>query len=360
MTLVTIPYIPTDISTPSNLQEFYYFLEHEVKPHADLLDKDTVQLTNIFKIMAKFDVLGVDVPKQLGGLLLDIPQRHYFMRNIMRASAALDLLQIQHQSAVKALATTSNKLLQQQYLAKALSGEIGIGIAYSHLRSSLNNPPVKSISNDNGYIVSGTARFVTGYNIFQYLEIGFINEFDEEIIAIIPFQNTKDNQLNFSQPLDLPAGKSTQTISIEINKLNVPHDSVLLKRPKGTFYNNSLTRFNLESLHAGMALAILDLIATSPRIKEKFIYNFYNDLLTVVKEYETQIILRNSEEWVSPVRAQGILLVNQCLIFASQIFRGVGVNNQHPLIRLQNEALLCSSIGADDHLMQELIKILKK
>ena len=256
MTQLTLPFVPNDIEVSERLKNFYHFLEQEVKPQADLLDNDTDKLTNIFNKMATFNVFGVDVPVQLGGLSLDITQRHYFMRNIVRASAALDLLQIQHQAALKALATSLNRKLQKQYLAKGLSGEITIGIAYSHLRSAVNNPPVRGKLNDHGYSVSGTMRFVTGLNIFQYLEIGFVNELDEEIIAIVPFQNTKENQLNFSEPMDLPAAKATQTISIEIKELQISHDAILLKKSKGSFYNNSLTRFNLESLHAGTALAL--------------------------------------------------------------------------------------------------------
>ena len=71
------------------------------------------------------------------------------------------------------------------------------------------------------------------------------------------------------------------------------------------------------------------------------------------------MISRNSEDLVAPIRAQGIQLVKQCLVFAEQVFRGVGVHRKHPLFRLQNEALLCASIGADDHLMRELIKIVQ-
>lgn len=92
-------------------------------------------------------------------------------------------------------------------------------------------------------------------------------------------------------------------------------------------------------MHASMSLAILNLIASSLRIQEGFILSFYNDLLSAVMNYESQIISHNSDDWVSPVRAQSIYLVNKCLIFASQIFRGMGVNNKHPLIRL-NQYLL--------------------
>ncbi len=352
-----LPFIPQNIEISDNLKNFYHFLQNEVKPNADLIDKDTQQLIQIVNKMASFNVLGIDVPIQLGGLSLDIIQRHYFMRNIVRASGALSLLQRQHQAALKTLATSNNKIVQHKYLAKGLSGEIGIGISYSHLRNGVNNPPVRGQLSQQGYIVNGICRFVTGCNIFQYLAIGFVNEIGEEIIAIVPFQNNPNMKLK--EVIDLPAGKSTLTISIELNNLIVPHDTIVIIKPKGTFYQNSLTRFNLESIHAGTALAILDLIATSPRINEPFIYDFYAVLMASVANYEQSVISRKPDQLVAVVRAKGIHLVNQCLLFAQQVFRGIGANTKHSLYRLQNEALLESSIGADDHLIRELIKIMQ-
>lgn len=358
MQITSLPFKPDNIEISDKLSDFYHFLEHEVNPQADEIDHNTAKLVSVFNKMASLKVFGVDVPEQLGGFSLDIAQRHYFMRNIIRVSAALDLLQIQHQAALKALATTSNLALQQQYLAKGMTGEMTYGIAYAHLRSGLNNPPVRGKLTNNGYKVSGTLRFVTGFTIFQHLQIGFVNDAGEEIIAMAPFQQVNHHFI-ISDPMDLLAGKSTQTVSIAVHDLDISHDAIISIKPKGRFYNSSLTRFNHESIHAGTALALLDLVATSPRINEEFIHDFYCHLLTAVANYEARVITRNPKERVAPVRARGVYLVNQCLLFAAQVFRGVGVSRKHPLFRLQNEALLCASIGADDHLMCDLITLMK-
>lgn len=149
-----------------NIKNFYNFLEQEVKPQADLINNDKKKLTATFKKMAQLGVFGVDVPVALGGLELDIAERHYFLRNIERTSAALSLLQIQHQSACKVLSLTDNKALQKKYLSRALSGKVLIGIAFAHLRCGAANAPMRSIADSQGYIVSGHLRFVSGYKIF--------------------------------------------------------------------------------------------------------------------------------------------------------------------------------------------------
>lgn len=357
MSILTVPYIPTDIEITADLKNFYHYLEHEIKPQADRIDSDTKSLLAAFNAMAIYKIFGVDVPKESDGLELNITQRHYYMRNMVRTSAALNLLQMQHQAGLRILAASNSGALKQKYLSVALSGKHFIGIAIAHLRNSINNPQVRGIKCEQGYCVNGTLRFVTGHGIFQQLIVGFFNEHEEEILALMPFpkKNTIKNTFILSAPMDLPACKSTRTIWIELKNFIVPHHLILSIKPKYTFYNRSITRHNFESIQAGAALAVLDLIAQSPRITEQLIKDFYQKLIGDMYHYEQDVIARTQDMPVAPIRARGIMLVNRCLLFAGQVFRGSGVNKKHPLYRLQNEAQLIAAMAADDHLLRELV-----
>lgn len=161
-------------------------------------------------------------------------------------------------------------------------------------------------------------------------------------MALIPFRKSlaENTDIKFSRPIKLPACSSTATISMQIKNLFIPNSLVLQKRPKNSSLMNSLIRHNIESIHAGLALALLDLIASSPRIQEKMIADFHKKLLKAVENYEQQVIARKPDVPVAPIRVQGILLVNRCLLFAEQIFRSAAFAESHSLYRLHNEVML--------------------
>lgn len=345
----TLPFIPLHIDVGAPLRDFYHFLEHEVKPKANSIDKNTKTLLAFFERLKTFHIFGLNH--------LDISQRHYFWRNCERASSALNLLQTQHQAAVKMLTETPNTALQKQYLNAALNGDTLIGVGFAHLRK-VDNPPVRGKLTPEGYRVNGPIRFVTGHTIFEHIAIGFVNETDEEIFALIPFATPAmaDGEINFGKIIDLPAAKSTRTISMHVKNLLVPESAILSKKPKGTLNTHALTRYKMESLHAGTALAIADQIILSPRIHEPTIARHFQQLLSATENYEQRIISRKSTEPVAPVRAAGIQLTHRWLMFAEQIFRGGAFNKNHALYRIHNEAILTAAVAADDDLLNALIQ----
>lgn len=343
----TPPFIPSHIDVSAPLRDFYHFLEHDVKPKANPIDKSTKTLLSFFERLKTFHIFGLNN--------LDISQRHYFWRNCERASSALNLLQTQHQAAVKMLAATTNIPLQKQYLNTALSGDTLIGVGFAHLRK-IDNPPVCGKLTPEGYRVNGPIRFVTGQNIFEYLAIGFVNETEEEIFALIPFAApaASHGEISFGKIIDLPAAKSTRTISMHVKNLLIPESAILSKKPKGTLNTHALTRYKMESLHAGTALAIADQIILSPRIHEPAIADYFQQLLLATENYEQRIITRKPTEPVAPVRAAGIQLTHRWLMFAEQIFRGGSFNKNHALYRIHNEAILTAAVAADDDLLNAL------
>ena len=110
------------MKTKQKLEDFFSFLKMEVQPNRSLLDQDSEALFKMFDHMASTGVLGIRVPNSYSGLELTIDELYLFNRNLARSSAALTLLQTQHQSVQGLITKNSIDSFKQQWLPQSCNG----------------------------------------------------------------------------------------------------------------------------------------------------------------------------------------------------------------------------------------------
>ena len=125
------------------LKQIDAYLREQVAPYAGVLDRDPRELQSALRQMGDRNLLALQLSTRWGAPEVDPLTFWAFQEQVAVYSGALAFLQTQHQSAAKMLEHSSNKPLQQAYLPHLSSGQILVGIGFSHLRRA-DSPPVRA------------------------------------------------------------------------------------------------------------------------------------------------------------------------------------------------------------------------
>ncbi len=338
---------------PTKLQNFFTYLEQEIAPHAAVLDQDSNALKQAYEAMLEKQMFGAAVPQKFGGLELNNTEAYYFYRNLTCASAALNLLQAQYQGVLKMITAFASEEFKAQWLPPACRGEI----KFAHAVAQLHHPHLKAVSaqREGEYFkINGQARYVTGFGFADHVALGFIVD-DKEYMAIAPFKQQPGMCVH--EPLDLIAAKSTNTVTVDLENYLIPVGNIFYEKPVSFFQSISIHGHHFASMTAGIALAILKLIATAPLFKEAHVQHAYQCLSIRFAAYEQQVLQLQAQDLTAPTRAKGIVLTKDCLLLAEQLFRGAAAQKDHPLNRLKNEAQLFSALGAEKELLGAMCEV---
>lgn len=341
-------YVPTKIHFSEKVLKFFNFLEHEVKPLRMQINEDQQALSAVFSKMIELGMLGTRVPEELGGFELDVAQQHYFTCALTRTSGALNLLQTQHQSVQGLMTFASDAAFQLKWLPESCTGTTLFGIGFSHLHQ-IHQPPVLAEDKGDYFIVNGKVRYATGYGFFNWLALGFVVE-KEEFIALIPFE--MQNGMTLDYVLPLVAGSSTQTVSFDLKNYKVAKENVLMQKPLGIYRELTLRGRGFPSTHIGTALAVLDLIADAPLMKNEIVQETYQHFLNEIDRFDQAFFAYPEELYIAPIRVQAIMLLQKIFMFADQIFRGGATLKNHPLQLLKHEAQLFSALACEDEMLK--------
>ena len=333
---------------PQKLERFFSFLETEVQPKRALLNQDSDALFAMFEKMTKLGMLGVRIPNLYNGLALTADELHLFNRNLARSSAALTLLQTQHQSVQGLIAHYATDEFKHTWLPPSCTGEVRLGIGFSHLHQ-IEYPPVTAREYSGHFVVNGPIRYATGYSVFNWLVLGFIID-NEEFMALIPFE--EQDGLEIGDKMSLIAADSTQTICFNLTDYKVLKQNIFSRNPVGTFHAASIRSKHIVAYHMGTTLAILDLIAISPLMKVNHVSDAYSYLQNKVSIQEKNIANYPEGAITAPLRVQTLRLLQKTMFFADQIFRGAATNINHPLLLLKHEAQIFAALASEEEMLK--------
>lgn len=137
----------------------------------------------------------------------------------------------QHHGTLLRLAASSNEPLKTKYLADLQGGSLkaGVsGIAYA----KPSRPLVRAIRTEDGYTISGSAPFVTGWGIIDVIGI---TAFDEENGRSVTFlADAVDSPEMRGEPLDLSSANASKTVELVFDDLTVPTEKVMLRARAST------------------------------------------------------------------------------------------------------------------------------
>jgi alkylation response protein AidB-like acyl-CoA dehydrogenase len=167
---------------------------------------------------------------------------------------------LQHHGAVRAIAASGNDGLRSCWLEPLCRGERRAGIALGGARPG--PPLLRARSVDGGYVLEGTAPWVTGWNrvdaIYTLARLP-----DERLVAaLIPAATSE--QLT-AQRLDLVAVNASWTVELSFAGYFVPETLVCSVFPQADFLARDADRLRPNgSLSLGVAARCCRLIGPSP------------------------------------------------------------------------------------------------
>lgn len=335
---------------PENLKSWLDTLVATPTDMRGALCDDPIKLTKTLETAMKLNVVGISLPINVGGLNLNLQQQNYYYQLLSYISGTLAFFSTQFTTALSIISSGNNHRLKQQYLPIDNHITTSIGIATNHLKNFMN-PMVQGQKIASNYIINGTLRYISGYNIFDMIVLGFTCN-NEEIFALIPFKESES--LRVHPQTNFIAANSTNTVNCTLNNYKITNDMIITQIPLGTTSTRiSKSTRHLVSFHFGIAHATLDLIATNSYMKIDCVADVFNHLAKNLQELNNKMEELTEHDSIVALRVTAIALLQQIFLLGDQIFKGSGTIHNHPYAIIKREAQI---IGATASSEETLIK----
>lgn len=345
---------------PSSLDKAKSYLLESVAPKANEIDESPHAAFEALQGLGKLDLLALRVPCMIGGKGVSEVDYGNFQELVARYSGALAFLQTQHQSAAGMLVRSNNSTLQQKYLPRMGSGEVLLGVGFSHLRRG-GKPIITAESVPGGYQFDGVVPWVTGFGFFQDFVVAATLADGSAIFGIAPFQNTPQaggGEITFTPPARLAAMNSTNTVSATLNKWFLPEELVVFIKPPGWIHQNQKKNLlRATFLATGCAFAGLDVIQKAFEKKSlSFINDAFNSLQAELNSCRSAIrkVWQQEVEFTQKLqlRAWAIDLATRIAHGGVTVSSGAANYSYHAAQRVYREALVFTVTGQSSAIME--------
>ena len=254
---VSLQNIPSFFNTAKS------YLSETIALRAKEIDESPRALCEALRGLGNLNLLALKVPQKWGGKEVNGFDYGNFQQLVARYSGALAFLQTQHQSAAGILVAGNNPKLQQKYLPHMGSGEILLGVGFSHLRRR-GEPIITAYKVAGGYRINGVVPWITGFGLFQEFVVAATLGDGGAVFGIAPFQNIQQaekGEITFTSPAQMAAMNSTNTVSATLDNWFLPEELVIYIKPPGWIQENDKKNLLKATFLAfGCAEAGLDII----------------------------------------------------------------------------------------------------
>lgn len=346
-----------------NLAESY--LRESVAPMASEIDTHPEALQEALQGLGDRFLLALRVPPDWGGGGVNEATYRRFQMLVPRYSGALAFLQAQHQTAAGFLANSNNEVLKAKFLPYMGKGHVLIGVGFSQLRRQ-GEPLVKALSVAGGYQIEGTVPWVTGFGFFQEFIVAATLPDGRAVYGVVPFVATVQETggtITFSEPMELGAISSTNTVTATLTHWFLPEESVVFIQPADAIHENDQKNVLHHSFFAlGCAKAGLDLVEVAYQTKQlPFIQRAFeglNNELTRCESAIMQALSPNSQTWEAQLqlRAWAINLAQRCASAAVTVSSGAANYRYHAAQRVYREALVFTVSGQTIAVMEATLR----
>lgn len=195
-------------------------------PHAERVDQEGVPREHLAEIR-RSGLLGVNAPKEYGGADAPAAVARETAEILAGACCSTWFVQTQHHTPVATLARNESAV-RERLLGPLARGQLLSGVAYAHLRAHPRTP-VRVTRERSGWRFDGTVPWYTGWGLNDVMLLAGITDTDEALFA---FTDAREQPgLRASAPMRLAALTASQTVSLELDGLWLPEESVALRRP---------------------------------------------------------------------------------------------------------------------------------
>lgn len=335
------------------------YLQLFISPQAETLDQDPIALEVALQGLGDRHLLALRVPKDLGGSGLSAAEYYQATVDMAAASGILAFLQTQHQSAASRIAQFGSPA-QQALLPDLATGKIRLGVGFSHLRRR-GQPMLRAIPQGEGYRLTGTIPWVTGYGFFQRAIAGATLTDGAELYGLIPLKTSQapdGGQISCSAPLSLAAMGASQTVAVHLNNWFLAPADVLVIHPPGSIHKGDRQQILHHSFFAlGCAKGCLNYL-------QKRNFPELNPLKDHWQTRHHQLFM--ALEAIGEDHSLAKLQLRLEAIQTAQIFAqialswagGAGNLLTHPAQRLYREAMMFAIFGQTQTIRKAMVKSL--
>ena len=316
------------------------FIKADIFPNVNAIGNDLTLMKQAFKKFIDLEFYKLLIPENHGGVGLSAIEKIKLQESMGMYGGALAFLQVQLWAPIWLLSISNNISLAEKCFKEMIENRISIGNSLYQLKPENSRYLTCKKSND-GFYVSGKINFATGYGIFDYIIVGFIDEStQQELVGLLPFNNkgSTKNQFHVGETLTTVTMLGIGTVSLELKDYFIPNENILHIWERNVFYG-MLNQSSPSAYTIGIAKAALELIRVSAVKSNKFektYTHFYNQLNNLKED----LALHVSGEDGSALAAKILHLAWEVLQFVALVLGGASCLSAHPYQRLLQEALI--------------------
>ncbi|CAN4119377.1 unnamed protein product [Withania somnifera] len=356
------------------------FSQENIAPHAEKIDRTNYfpQDVNLWKLMGDFNLHGLTVPEEYGGLGLGYLYHCIAMEEISRASGSVGLSYGAHTNlCINQLVRNGNHEQKQKYLPKLISGEHVGALAMSepNAGSDVVSMKCKADRAEGGYVLNGNKMWCTNGPTAQTLVIYAKTDIAAGSKGITAFIIEKGmTGFSTAQKLDKLGMRGSDTCELVFENCFVPEENVLGQVGKGVYVLMSgldLERLVLASGPVGIMQACLDVVLPYVKQREQFgrpigefqfVQGKVADMYTALqssRSYLYSVARECDSGTINTKDCAGVILsaaerATQVALQAIQCLGGNGYVNEYPTGRLLRDAKLYE-IGAGTSEIRRMI-----
>ncbi|MEV5356579.1 acyl-CoA dehydrogenase family protein [Streptomyces sp. NPDC052693] len=229
-------------------------------PQAERVDRTEVPAGHL-EAIRRAGLLGVGAPREYGGANAPVAVARETAEILAGACCSTWFVQTQHHTPVKLIAAHDSPV-RERLLRPLATGELLAGIAFAHVRA-FPRVPVRAVAERGGWRFDGRVPWYTGWGLNDVMLLAGMTDTAEVVFVVADAREQPG--LTPSAPLRLAALTAARTVSLELDGLWVPEESVVLRMGREEFARIDLPRAaNASPAVFGVAAAALELLAGTP------------------------------------------------------------------------------------------------
>lgn len=312
------------------------------------LDQNSQALKKALKTLGALELLALKAPRSLGGMAFSSKDLFFVNEELARHSGALMFIQKQHQSAVELISNGKNTFIKDR-IPSYRNGQLLLGVAIHHLRNP--QPTLDATEKTDSFYLNGTVSWVSGYEIFDSLVVGFALSEKKEGFALISFKET--DTLKISPVMDTLSMPSINTVSLQFTNYPVHLQQLIDVKPKGYFFHKKGTVPKQYDALSGCAYGVFDFCED---------VQLDSDYPKLIKKFHTQhenlrkAALKRIDKKVSPkLHAKFITLTKNLALDVFYLCGPKSLLLDHPINRILREIIQFSQIGISSKTLKKII-----
>ncbi|ODN43332.1 acyl-CoA dehydrogenase family protein [Piscirickettsia litoralis] len=332
------------------------FLASRVAPYANQLDADAKLLKTRFIELGEQGLLAVKVAERFNGFAADRALTHDYFAMIASSSYALAFLVAQHESCASLLQKGSNEAVKADLLTQMIQGQFRAGVGIYHLRHHAKRPMITAKKVAGGYRVSGRLDWVSGFEIFDHIALGFIvdeGKGSREVIGLVPFRaqsmNLGADMIEVGAVQEVTAVSATNTVAIQFNNWLIDEKDIIVDHEGSVIQQRSVLSITHATMLMGIFQAALNIISDSGQItnQDAVVLNQFKKFSNQHEQLRNELLNTSTREQVQHVRAKIHAQTRDCVYLAAALSGGRAVLADHSVQRLNRELLQATVAGVN-------------